>query len=243
MSQDGVQIVLQSARSGVGELCGSESGWPRRRRRRVAADAAGDDGAGDAGGPAGGGAGEQCGVGFLSPPPPAADATTAAGGEAYVLANKLFSERVVEVINPEEDYVWIHDYHLMALPTFLRRHFNRLRLGFFLHVPFPSSEIYRTLPFREEILKALLNCDIIGFHTFDYARHFLSCCSRILGIEYQFKRGYIGLDYFAAPSGSKYCLLAFTWASSSPCSTSPTRSGGSTISASSLTERLCSWHR
>ncbi|XP_042409732.1 probable alpha,alpha-trehalose-phosphate synthase [UDP-forming] 7 [Zingiber officinale] len=123
--------------------------------------------------------------------------------EAYVLTNKLFSERVIEVINPEEDYVWIHNYHLMALLTFLRRHFNRLRLGFFLHVPFPSSEIYRTLPFREEILKALLNCDIIDFHTFDYAHHFLSCCSRILGIEYQSKRGYIGLDYFGRTIGIK----------------------------------------
>ncbi|KAG0494193.1 hypothetical protein HPP92_005187 [Vanilla planifolia] len=123
--------------------------------------------------------------------------------EAYVLANKVFSQKVTEVINPEEDYVWIHDYHLMVLPTFLRRRFNRLRMGFFLHSPFPSSEIYRTLPVREEILKALLNCDLIGFHTFDYARHFLSCCSRMLGIEYQSKRGYIGLEYFGRSVGIK----------------------------------------
>ncbi|TVU35105.1 hypothetical protein EJB05_16976 [Eragrostis curvula] len=123
--------------------------------------------------------------------------------ESYVLANKFFFEKVVEVINPEDDYVWVHDYHLMALPTFLRRRFNRLRMGFFLHSPFPSSEIYRTLPVREEILKALLNCDLIGFHTFDYARHFLSCCSRMLGIEYQSKRGYIGLEYFGRTVGIK----------------------------------------
>ncbi|VAH63933.1 unnamed protein product [Triticum turgidum subsp. durum] len=74
---------------------------------------------------------------------------------------------------------------------------------FVLHSPFPSSEIYRTLPVREEILKALLNCDLIGFHTFDYARHFLSCCSRMLGIEYQSKRGYIGLEYFGRTVGIK----------------------------------------
>ncbi|KAJ6830944.1 putative alpha,alpha-trehalose-phosphate synthase [UDP-forming] 7 [Iris pallida] len=123
--------------------------------------------------------------------------------ESYVLANKLFSQKVIEVINPEDDYVWIHDYHLMALPTFLRRRFNRLRMGFFLHSPFPSSEIYRSLPVRLEILKALLNCDLIGFHTFDYARHFLSCCSRMLGVEYQSKRGYIGLDYFGRTVGIK----------------------------------------
>lgn len=123
--------------------------------------------------------------------------------EAYVSANKIFSQRVIEVINPEEDYVWIHDYHLMVLPTFLRRRFTRLRMGFFLHSPFPSSEIYRTLPVREEILKALLNADLIGFHTFDYARHFLSCCSRMLGLEYQSKRGYIGLEYYGRTVGIK----------------------------------------
>lgn len=123
--------------------------------------------------------------------------------EAYVAANKIFSQKVIEVINPDDDYIWIHDYHLMVLPTFLRRRFNRLRMGFFLHSPFPSSEIYRTLPVREEILKALLNADIIGFHTFDYARHFLSCCSRMLGLEYQSKRGYIGLEYFGRTVGIK----------------------------------------
>ncbi|XP_076896715.1 putative alpha,alpha-trehalose-phosphate synthase [UDP-forming] 7 [Bidens hawaiensis] len=123
--------------------------------------------------------------------------------EAYVSANKIFSQKVIEVINPDDDYVWIHDYHLMVVPTFLRRHFNRLRMGFFLHSPFPSSEIYRTLPVREEILKALLNVDLLGFHTFDYARHFLSCCSRMLGLEYQSKRGYIGLEYFGRTIGIK----------------------------------------
>ncbi|XP_074302761.1 putative alpha,alpha-trehalose-phosphate synthase [UDP-forming] 7 [Silene latifolia] len=123
--------------------------------------------------------------------------------EAYVAANKIFSQRVIEVINPEDDYVWIHDYHLMVLPTFLRRRFIKLRMGFFLHSPFPSSEIYRTLPVREEILKALLNADLIGFHTFDYARHFLSCCSRMLGLEYKSKRGYIGLEYYGRTVGIK----------------------------------------
>lgn len=115
--------------------------------------------------------------------------------QAYVSANKIFADKVMEVINPEDDYVWVHDYHLMVLPTFLRKRFNRVKLGFFLHSPFPSSEIYRTLPVRDEILKALLNTDLIGFQTFDYARHFLSCCSRMLGLEYESKRGHIGLEY------------------------------------------------
>ncbi|XP_010510971.1 PREDICTED: probable alpha,alpha-trehalose-phosphate synthase [UDP-forming] 10 [Camelina sativa] len=115
--------------------------------------------------------------------------------QAYVSANKIFADKVMGVINLEEDYIWIHDYHLMVLPTFLRRRFHRVKLGFFLHSPFPSSEIYRTLPVREELLRGLLNCDLIGFHTFDYARHFLSCCCRMLGLEYESKRGHIALDY------------------------------------------------
>ncbi|WCJ21676.1 trehalose phosphate synthase [Euphorbia peplus] len=116
--------------------------------------------------------------------------------QAYVSANKIFADKVMEIISPDEDYVWVHDYHLMLMPTFLRKAYNRVKLGFFLHSPFPSSEIYRNLPVRDEILKGLLNCDLIGFHTFDYARHFLSCCSRMLGLDYESKRGHIGLDYF-----------------------------------------------
>ncbi|XWS68973.1 hypothetical protein CRYUN_Cryun04dG0139700 [Craigia yunnanensis] len=116
--------------------------------------------------------------------------------KAYVSANKIFTDKVMEVINPDDDYVWVHDYHLMILPTFLRKRFHRIKLGFFLHSPFSSSEIYRTLPVRDEILRGLLNCDLIGFHTFDYAQHFLSCCSRMLGLDYESKRGHIGLDYF-----------------------------------------------
>ncbi|KAF6157346.1 hypothetical protein GIB67_004284 [Kingdonia uniflora] len=117
---------------------------------------------------------------------------------AYVSANIEFANTVMNVINSDEDYedyVWVHDYHLMILPFFLRKKFNRVKVGFFLHSPFPSSEIYRTLTPRDDILKALLNSDVIGFHTFDYARHFLSCCSRMLGLNYECKRGYIGLEY------------------------------------------------
>lgn len=115
---------------------------------------------------------------------------------AYVSANKIFADKITEVINPDEDYVWVHDYHLMILPTLLRKRFHRVKLGFFLHNTFPSSEIYRTIPVRDDILRSLLNCDLLGFHTFDYARHFLSCCSRMLGLDYESKRGYIGLDYY-----------------------------------------------
>ena len=82
------------------------------------------------------------------------------------------------------DLVWVHDYHLMLLPAMLREEIgdskSNVKIGFFLHTPFPSSEIYRILPVRNEILIGVLHCDLIGFHTYDYARHFLSSCSRIL---------------------------------------------------------------
>ncbi|KAM0027633.1 putative alpha,alpha-trehalose-phosphate synthase (UDP-forming) [Helianthus debilis subsp. tardiflorus] len=120
--------------------------------------------------------------------------------QAYVSVNKIFADRIMEVINPEEDFVWIHNYHLMALPMFLRKRFNRVKLGFFLHSPFPSFEIYKTLPVRDELLRAVLNSDLTGFYTFDYVRHFLSCCSRLLGISYESKRGYITKMYFSTKS-------------------------------------------
>ncbi|KAA8525007.1 hypothetical protein F0562_011355 [Nyssa sinensis] len=102
--------------------------------------------------------------------------------QVYVSVNKIFADRIMEVINPKDDFVWVHDYHLMVLPTFLRKRFNRVKLGFFLHSPFLHS--------------TFLNSDLIGFHTFDYARHFFSCCSRMLGLSFESKRGYIGLEYY-----------------------------------------------
>lgn len=104
---------------------------------------------------------------------------------AYIEANKLFTEEIFKKIENNDDIVWIHDYHLMLVPTMLREKlenngFNNVKLGFFLHTPFPSSEIYRILPVRAEILQGVLGCDLIGFHTYDYARHFLSSVERIL---------------------------------------------------------------
>lgn len=116
--------------------------------------------------------------------------------QAYIAANKVFSDRVVEILSPDEDFVWIHDYHLCLLPTLLRKRFHTVRIGFFLHSPFPSSEIFRAFPNRSELLRGIINSDLVGFHTFDYARHFLSCCSRMLGLDFQSKRGSIELEYF-----------------------------------------------
>ncbi|KAG9193338.1 glycosyl transferase [Alternaria panax] len=105
--------------------------------------------------------------------------------DAYTEANRLFAKAVAKDVQ-DNDMVWVHDYHLMLMPAMLREELGNtkknVKVGFFLHTPFPSSEIYRILPVRNEILLGVLHCDLIGFHTYDYARHFLSSCSRILGL-------------------------------------------------------------
>lgn len=105
---------------------------------------------------------------------------------AYIEANQSFADAIVEHVK-DGDVVWVHDYHLMLLPELLRKEIEKrgikdVKVGFFLHTPFPSSEIYRVLPVRQEILKGVLSCDLIGFHTYDYARHFLSSVERVLGV-------------------------------------------------------------
>lgn len=105
--------------------------------------------------------------------------------DAYTEANLLFAKAVAKDVQ-DNDMIWVHDYHLMLMPAMLREELGNtkknVKIGFFLHTPFPSSEIYRILPVRNEILIGVLSCDLIGFHTYDYARHFLSSCSRILGL-------------------------------------------------------------
>jgi len=122
---------------------------------------------------------------------------------AYIEANRHFAMKIASQAE-DNDMIWVHDYHLMLLPQMLREEIGsskkNIRIGFFLHTPFPSSEIYRILPVRKEILQGVLSCDLIGFHTYDYARHFLSSVSRIVsnvttlpnGIEYQGKNINIG---------------------------------------------------
>ena len=101
---------------------------------------------------------------------------------AYISANQLFEQAIMKVYEPG-DIVWCHDYHLMLLPQMLRKNYDKMKIGWFLHTPFPTSEIYRTLPMREELLISVLKADLVGFHTYDYARHFVSSCSRILAFE------------------------------------------------------------
>lgn len=102
----------------------------------------------------------------------------------YKLVNELFCEQVLKVAKPD-DVIWVHDYHLMLLPGLLKKKLPHSKIGFFLHIPFPSYEIFRTLPgeWRREILEGLMGADLCGFHTYDYTKYFLGCVMRILGHE------------------------------------------------------------
>jgi trehalose 6-phosphate synthase/phosphatase len=100
----------------------------------------------------------------------------------YVRMNQLYADRILHVYQPG-DIVWIHDYHLMLLPSILRQRVPNIYIGFFLHIPFPSSEFLRCLPRRKDILTGVLGATMIGFQSYGYSRHFNSCCKRILGFE------------------------------------------------------------
>ncbi len=103
----------------------------------------------------------------------------------YQYVNQIFCNAIEEIIKPD-DMVWIHDYHLMLLPSLLRAKMENIPIGFFLHIPFPSYEIFRILPvqWRTEIIKGLLGADLLGFHTNDYTQYFLRCVLRISGYEH-----------------------------------------------------------
>ena len=101
---------------------------------------------------------------------------------AYRRVNQRFADVVSELAEPG-DAVWVHDYHLMLLPRMLRERGLDVRIGFFLHIPFPADETFRILPQRVEILRGLLGADLIGMHTYDYTYNYLRSVRRILGIE------------------------------------------------------------
>lgn len=111
--------------------------------------------------------------------------------ETYVEVNKKFSERVLEHID-SGDTVWIHDYQLLLCPKMIKDVRPDVNIGFFLHIPFPSFEIFRIFPWRETLLEGMLGADLIGFHTYNYERHFLSSVKRILRKNVQFNRVTVG---------------------------------------------------
>lgn len=113
----------------------------------------------------------------------------------YQNVNRQFAETVAGEAH-ETDLIWIHDYYLLLVPQFITRRIRKANVGLFLHIPFPSSEIFRCLPVREEILRGMLCADLVGFHFFEYARHFLVANKRLLGLDHHFRiGGFLELDY------------------------------------------------
>jgi trehalose 6-phosphate synthase/phosphatase len=108
--------------------------------------------------------------------------------EAYVRVNEKFCEAILKKAGPE-DTIWVHDYQLLLLPKMLREKLPNATIAFFQHIPFPSYEIIRMIPWRKQLLEGMVGADLIGFHTYDDMRHFLSAVGRITGLSSE--SGYI----------------------------------------------------
>ncbi|CAM9720797.1 unnamed protein product [Discosporangium mesarthrocarpum] len=132
-------------------------------------------------------------------------ANTAQWWDSFRSLNKAFADLMWDVLSDNESspkVMWVHDYHLMLLPKMLSD-WEQERLGrrktsivFFLHIPFPTSQIFRALAHGDELLQGMLSANIVGFHAFDHARHFLNAGKRLLGLSYQsIKGGLIGVEY------------------------------------------------
>ncbi|WP_297762544.1 bifunctional alpha,alpha-trehalose-phosphate synthase (UDP-forming)/trehalose-phosphatase [uncultured Muriicola sp.] len=133
-----------------------------------------------------------------------------ASWNTYKEVNQKFADAILKEAG-EDDIIWVHDYQLMLVPQMVREKRPNISIGFFLHIPFPSYEIFRTLPWREEVLMGILGSDLIGFHTYDYERHFLSSVRRILGLEVSFNDIYsddrvVKVDSF--PMGIDYAKFS-----------------------------------
>lgn len=100
----------------------------------------------------------------------------------YQQVNQKFANAVLSVAQPG-DTIWIHDYQLMLVPQLIREKLPDVSIGFFLHIPFPSFELFRLIPWRNELLKGLLGADLVGFHTFDDVQHFTHSCARLLNVN------------------------------------------------------------
>ena len=136
---------------------------------------------------------------------------------SYIDVNRKFADSVLQNIE-EGDTVWIHDYQLLLCPKMIKDKRPDVTIGFFLHIPFPSFEIFRIFPWREPLLEGMLGADLIGFHTYDYERHFLSSVKRILRKEVSFNKVNLGtretvvntfpmgIDYNKFENAAKVCL-------------------------------------
>ncbi|MCO4294411.1 bifunctional alpha,alpha-trehalose-phosphate synthase (UDP-forming)/trehalose-phosphatase [Solitalea sp. MAHUQ-68] len=99
----------------------------------------------------------------------------------YKTVNQKFADAVLRVLKTD-DQIWVHDYQLMLVPQMIRDKAKNVKIGFFLHIPFPSFEVFRLLPWRKELLNGVVGADLIGFHTFDDSIYFINSCQRILGL-------------------------------------------------------------
>ncbi len=106
---------------------------------------------------------------------------------SYVRVNETFRDEILKHLRPN-DLVWIHDYHFLLLPQLLREALPEVSVGFFLHVPFPSSSVFRILPKREDLLRGMLGADYLGFHTHRYLQNFRTSILRLLGLTSQMDR-------------------------------------------------------
>jgi trehalose 6-phosphate synthase/phosphatase len=113
--------------------------------------------------------------------------------QTYVHVNRVFCDALAALLEPG-DTVWIHDYQLLLLPAMLRERYPEASIGFFLHTPFPSFELFRMLPrgWKEQLLEGMLGADLIGFHVHEYTQHFLQCTLRTLGFEHRLGRIIVG---------------------------------------------------
>ncbi|KAI6777881.1 uncharacterized protein J7T54_004153 [Emericellopsis cladophorae] len=100
----------------------------------------------------------------------------------YVNVCQAFADKIVKNWK-RGDVVWVHDYHLLLVPGMVRQKLPEAKIGFFLHVAFPSSEVFRCLAVRKELLEGMLGANLVGFQIPEYTRHFLQTCSRILNVE------------------------------------------------------------
>ena len=117
--------------------------------------------------------------------------------KAYTQFNANHVDTIMSIYETAQDLVWIHDTYLLILPAYMRRRDINGRIGFSLHAPWPSSDIYKMFQYRKMILKSLLCCDLISFHIFQYARHFYSACQRLMGLNHTYMQGgRLGIEYF-----------------------------------------------
>ena len=129
-----------------------------------------------------------------------------ANWQRYKKINEKFYNVIKDYLEPNST-IWIHDYQLMLLPELIKNSHPTVKIGFFLHIPFPSSEIFRLLVWKKEVLTGILGADLIGFHTYDYVRHFLSSVRRILNINHHFYKIFYNhrqIEIDAFPMGIDY---------------------------------------